>query len=257
MGRATKISTFDSTWNPVSGCSHGCDYCYARKIANRFKMQGVEISEDVVGLELKEPVRNAADKIEPYPFGFTPTFHKYRLSEPAHWKKPRDIFVCSMADLFGEWVPDEWITQVFEACVAPHRYLFLTKNPQRYWDLYENGLMPKDRSRMWFGCSVTRADDPFFYIEGTSDVGEDHNGFLSIEPMLEDFKVRDLTYTGLKWVIIGAETGNRKGKVVPQKEWIDHLLESCDLSGIAVFMKDSLIPVVGERNMRREFPWED
>jgi protein gp37 len=38
-----------------------------------------------------------------------------------------------MADLFGEWVPDEWIKEVFRACEeAPqHRYLFLTKNPER------------------------------------------------------------------------------------------------------------------------------
>lgn len=34
--KKTKIDWADSTWNPVTGCLHGCDYCYARKIANRF-----------------------------------------------------------------------------------------------------------------------------------------------------------------------------------------------------------------------------
>lgn len=32
----TKIEWADSTWNPVTGCLHGCEYCYARRIANRF-----------------------------------------------------------------------------------------------------------------------------------------------------------------------------------------------------------------------------
>lgn len=254
MGAKTKITTFDSTWNPCSGCLHGCDFCYARRIANRFRPKDDAVVHPMV---LNEPVRNADGKIEPYPNGFSPTFHRYRMDIPSKWTKQRNIFVCSMADLFGRWVPDEWITEVFKACVPPHRYLFLTKNPQRYWDLYEAGLMPEDRKNMWFGTTVTTAESPFFYIEGTADVGKDHNGFLSIEPMLSDFEVKDLTFTGIKWVIIGAETGNRKGKVVPKKEWVDHLLESCDWSGIKVFMKESMVPIVGEENMRREFPWED
>ena len=33
----------------------------------------------------------------------------YILNEPAQIKKPQNIFVCSMADLFGDWVPDVWI----------------------------------------------------------------------------------------------------------------------------------------------------
>lgn len=33
MGAKTKIDWCDSTWNPVTGCLHGCAYCYARKIA--------------------------------------------------------------------------------------------------------------------------------------------------------------------------------------------------------------------------------
>jgi len=59
-----------------------------------------------------------------------------------------------------------------------------------------------------------------------------------------------------RWIIIGAETGNRKGKVVPEKEWIDTICEAAVITDAAVFMKDSLIPIVGEENMRREFPWK-
>ena len=73
----------------------------------------------------------------PYPWFFLPTLHRYRLDQPSKWSEPRTIFVCSMADLFGKWVPDEWITEVFRACdAAPrHRYMFLTKNPKRYAEL--------------------------------------------------------------------------------------------------------------------------
>lgn len=32
----TKIEWADATWNPVTGCFHKCEYCYARRIARRF-----------------------------------------------------------------------------------------------------------------------------------------------------------------------------------------------------------------------------
>ena len=32
----SNIEWCDSTWNPVTGCKHGCEYCYARRIAARF-----------------------------------------------------------------------------------------------------------------------------------------------------------------------------------------------------------------------------
>ena len=32
----TKIDWADYTWNPVTGCLHGCSYCYARKQSMRF-----------------------------------------------------------------------------------------------------------------------------------------------------------------------------------------------------------------------------
>jgi len=32
----TKIDWCDRSWNPVTGCLHGCSYCYARRIAQRF-----------------------------------------------------------------------------------------------------------------------------------------------------------------------------------------------------------------------------
>lgn len=108
----TKIEWCDSSWNPVTGCLNDCAYCYARKMATRFG--GSQKYANI--FEENEPVRNQAGKILPYPHSFSPTFHRYKLDELQKWTKPRTIFVCSMADLFGEWIPDDWIEAVFEAC---------------------------------------------------------------------------------------------------------------------------------------------
>ena len=145
--KKTKIDWADSSWNPVSGCLHGCEYCYARGIANRFGGYNIDpvgestfICEKIDGTkvamlthQLSKIDKSGNVHVAPYPYRFMPTFHQYRLGEPAKWTTPRTIFVCSMADLFGDWVPYEWIQKVFEACKAApqHRYLFLTKNPDR------------------------------------------------------------------------------------------------------------------------------
>lgn len=290
----TKIEWCDSTWNPVTGCLHGCEYCYARKIAERFKGSGdlreagsgfwldkdnFEVSSGVYETkyalttgEKPKPFEPYSGKITPYPFGFSPTFHRYRLDIPRKWTEPRTIFVCSMADLFGEWVPDKWIEAVFEACEkAPqHRYLFLTKNPQRYIELDGRNKLPI-RDNMWYGATASNNEqlseviNSFGYFE-KGYLEKEPKTFLSIEPILENVNINNIHLpTGwykdygayVDWVIIGAESGNRKDKVIPPKVWIDSISEKCKYDvRVSVFMKDSLIPVIGEENMRREFPWE-
>lgn len=83
---------------------------------------------------------------------------------------------------------------------------------------------------------------------------------MSVEPLLKPFEAEatggENPFESVKWVIIGAETGNRKGKVTPEKEWVDTICTAADDAHAAVFMKDSLLPVMGEENMRRELPWE-
>lgn len=268
MGSRTKIDWCDASWNPVTGCLHGCEYCYARRIAERFGAREIYDPECQCQRHLIErgmltgtgkpleldysweqknkdgSITNAA-----YPFGFEPTFHRYRLDEPKRWKKPRTIFVCSMADLFGDWVPDEWIEQVFEACEAApqHRYLFLTKNPKRYVDLYGNGIL-RVRDSFWYGSTITGANEPFFF----SRVPDDNpHTFCSIEPILEPVGTMQVMPD---WVIVGAETGNRKGKVVPQKEWIDEIAAECKRRRKPLFMKDSLRAIMTD-DFRQQFPW--
>ena len=55
---------------------------------------------------LDEPFMNEDGKPVIYPFGFEPTLHRYRLNTMDSLKMGNNIFVCAMADLFGEWVPE-------------------------------------------------------------------------------------------------------------------------------------------------------
>jgi protein gp37 len=73
----TSIEWCDFTWNPVVGCKHGCPYCYAKKINDRFKF---------------------------IPEWTAPRLFPDRLSEPSMLKKRSRIFVGSMCDLFGDWI---------------------------------------------------------------------------------------------------------------------------------------------------------
>lgn len=253
----TKIEWCDVTWNPVSGCLHECSYCYARKMSKRFSgdirrnlndERCVKAGEGLYVLNERFDVHG--DYPIAFPFGFAPTLHKYRLDDPKKKAHGTNVFVCSMADLFGGWVPDEWIEKVFTACKeAPqHNYLFLTKNPERYSGLHADGKLPHTEN-MWYGYSLTSVTQDYYYK------APKYKSFVSMEPLLEDVGSQINNYHAIAdWVIIGAETGNRKGKVVPRKEWVDNILSHCDKWHIPVFMKDSLIDIVGEKNMRREYP---
>lgn len=246
MGYKTKVDWCDSTWNPISGCLKGCRYCYAAKQAERFG--GLPPDSDC---HVQEDLnRKLNGKPDPYPFGFAPTFHRYLLDVPRHWKKPRNIFVGSMADMFGDWVPDEWIREVFEACEkAPqHRYMFLTKNPKRYIQLYDNRILP-ERENFWYGSTATTGGVPIFW-------SDKHNVFCSIEPIHERFECVGLDNENkmADWLIIGAETGNSLEKISPKKEWIDEISEYASRAGIPIFMKKSVRELMGE-DFKQEYPW--
>jgi protein gp37 len=108
---------------------HGSPYCYARTIAKRFEgfdpRCGGEVITDrktssiwetthdnLIHIFDEQPMRRARSgkwQKAQYPYGFAPTFHYYDIDIPQRWKKPRTIFVVSMGDLFGTWVPDEWM----------------------------------------------------------------------------------------------------------------------------------------------------
>lgn len=238
----TKIDWCDSTWNPVTGCLHGCEYCYARGIAHRF---GFHASEPDINERVLFECPVSAGKKVPYPFDFQPTFHKYRLKDYIG-KQGRNIFVCSMADLFEDWVPDSWIKEVFKACEkAPqHNYLFLTKNPGRYIELENDRGLPW-ADNFWFGSSVTKLSDRYTWF-----TEKKFHWFLSIEPILEGLGPLDEDAPKPEWVIIGAETGRRKNKVVPKRKWIEDIVNECQKENVPVFMKSSLADIWGEPLMQ-------
>jgi protein gp37 len=260
----TAIEWCDMTWNPVTGCLHDCPYCYAEKQAKRYNPNHEEIKATAryVGIgrnglyDITEPWDYDGRTLA-HPFGFSPTFHRYRLEEPQLKKKPQNIFVCSMADLFGNWVPDGWIEKVIDVCegASQHRFLFLTKNPKRYIELNKKGLLPM-RNNFWYGTTATTEESIYWH-------SENHNYFISIEPIMNDF-TNDFTTEVqriigapmyLPWVIVGAETGNRKDKIIPERKWIKNIVNQCRCTGTAVFLKKSLAEIWGEP-LIQEYPWE-
>lgn len=268
----SKIEWCDHTWNPVTGCRHDCQYCYARRMTVRFsgdvrinKMAKRDYSlvpaadggADLYVLD--SPMLNETGNPLVYPFEFEPTLHRYRMGIPGKLKMGNNIFVGAMSDLFGAWVPDDWIREVFAVCrkYPIHNYLFLTKNPDRYIELFMKEQLPES-GNMWYGATVTNSRQAHLAEAALQDLPGTAHAFLSIEPLLGDISgdesLEIVTGNFTDWVIIGAETGNRKDRVVPQKEWIGNIVRLCDAMGVPVFMKNSLIPIMGESNMRRDFP---
>ena len=243
----TKIDWCDMSWNPITGCRHGCEYCYARRIAERFNGGFSHQGENMLH-EMNEPATVGGRKAA-YPFGFDPTLHRYRLGEPARKQRPRNIFVGSMADVFGAWVPLKWEAEVLDACrAAPqHNYLFLTKNPQRYLELDRMALLSRE-SNFWYGTTITGPNQKFFYSNR-------HKVFLSVEPLMERLGGIDNNFNEIDWVIIGAMTGPGAKEYQPQRAWVEEIVEVCWARAIPVFMKDNLAKVWGPE-LIREFPPE-
>lgn len=221
----TKIEWCDVTLNPVVGCAYGCDYCYARKMNQRFGWV------------------KCFNK---------PQFFPERLKKLEN-KKSKVIFMNSFSDI-ADW-EYSWLYQTFVAMKnnPQHRYLFLTKRMDALADKVLKSsaaasVVVRRGKNIMIGATVDRQSS-LSRCTTTPD-------FLSIEPILEPIHLMNTGMENVKWVIIGAETGNRKDKVIPKKEWIDSIVRQCNSFAIPVFMKDSLIPIVGEENMRREFPWE-
>ena len=241
----SKIEWCDHTWNPITGCLHNCEYCYARQMTKRFsgdvrmnKMAKSDYSvcaaangtKDIYILD--KPMLNEKEKIITYPFGFEPTLHRYRYDVPQKLKRGNNIFVGAMSDVFGDWVPDDWLDEIFQICrkQSIHNYLFLTKNVERYT---EYGV-PSGMENMWYGTTITCEQDvyKFNYLPAFC------NTFISIEPILDDIKPENcnIMFQQINWIIIGAETGNIRNKVIPKAEWIMKIVIEADKAGIPVFM---------------------
>jgi len=199
------------TWNPVTGCKHGCQYCYARDIANRF-----------------------------YKEKFEPTFRPERLAAPKNTKVPKDattgeknVFVVSMGDLFGNWVPEDWIEQILNSAKTNPQwnFLFLTKNPIRLLEF-------KFPSNSWVGTTI----DTQARVQNAMDVFSKLKApvkFFSCEPLQEE-----LTFKSLKmidWIIIGGKSkSSGEPAEQPKWEWVEKLQFQARKDNVKIYFKPNL-----------------
>lgn len=207
----TKIEWTDYSWNPITGCTKGCHYCYARRMANRLRG------------------RAGYSEIDP----FIPSFHSDRLPEPLKTQRPSMIFTCSMGDFFGPEVLESWREDVYAIMEKTpwHTYQVLTKRVLINPTMRE--FIPKN---MWVGIS----------IDGTSGYWKEslkalkgcnaERKFISFEPLLGN-DVPD-NFSMIDWAIIGAQTG--PGARPPDKLIVRKLAERLQDGGIPIFVKPNI-----------------
>jgi protein gp37 len=227
----TDIEWARRSLNTVTGCLHDCPYCYARDIATK-------------------PGR---EKL--YPYGFAPTFHPSRLSAPGRTKLPpearrdpayRNIFANSMSDLFGKWVPADWIEATIEMARRNPQWNFLTltKFPQRAAEF-------EFPTNWWMGTTVdaqarvAAAEKAFAQIRcGTK--------WLSVEPLLQPLVFARLDI--FQWIVIGgASVSTQTPAWTPPLDWQAALHVAAREAGVRIYYKTN--SGLGDSIRVREFPW--
>lgn len=258
MSDNSGIEWCDATWNPVRGCvkvSPGCKHCYAETFAERFR-----------------GVHGHA-----YEQGFDPRLVPEMLSQPIRWKKGRRIFVNSMSDLFGEFVPDDYIAAVFGVMMVCSRHIFqvLTKRasrlPQFAKAVEANPNMVPDGMRT-YGIDEVRGRIGAFAAETTPRTAFALGGGIpwpasnihlgvSVEdrkygvPRIDHLRntpaavrflsieplledVGRLDLTGIHQVIVGAESGH--GARPMREDWVRSIRDQAKEAGCAFFYKQRL-----------------
>jgi len=216
----TKIEWCDYTWNPIVGCKHGCEYCYARRMNERFKFIP----------EWSEP-KFFMDRLEDLERKISIPKKRNRIAKELSPFKPI-IFVGSMCDMFGDWVQPEWIEKILYQAAkfkGDIEFMYLTKNPKRYLE-----FIPSFTSSTWLGETLT--GETFKNMKHLWHVKNDfsHTGFktfASIEPILSNFEWVALTQYDA--IIVGAMTG--VNAVKPKQEWIDSIKHR------NIFFKDNIL----------------
>jgi len=156
------------------------------------------------------------------------------------------VFVCSMADLFGEWVEEDWIKKVLNVCqdTPQWTYIFLTKNPSRLPTI----TFPKN---CWVGTTVDRQERAGPALKAMAQVKATVR-FISCEPLLEDLTFP--TLEDIDWIIVGAQrkTVHCEG-IQPKWEWVRHLEQQARDAKKPLYLK----PNLDLQEIRpREYPFE-
>ena len=221
MAQESKIEWTDVTWNPIRGCtrvSEGCRHCYAERMAARFGGPG----KPYEGLAVFTPAgprwTNEVRVIEA------------ALQQPLRWRKPRNVFVNSMSDLFHEQVTDDDIRLIFDVTnrAGWHVFQVLTKRSAR---LAAAAATLPWTSNIWMGVSVESGDhlDRIDHLRTTCAAVK----FLSLEPLLGQLCGLDLT--NIDWVIVGGESG--PGARPMSADWVRDIRDQCIRAGVPFFFK--------------------
>ncbi len=229
-----KIGWCDFTWNPVVGCYH-------------WKMGVCKVGERCYALRMAKRKEHICQKC----YNFEPHLHPERLKDPYKRKKAVKIFVGSMTDLFGDFIPREWIEQVIQVAIdnPQHTFMFLTKNPKRYNEF----IFPEN---CWLGVTVNCQAD-MYRISDLIDMPYPwHNLgntlFVSFEPLYSDILFNNeglLSF--IDWFIIGAQTNPT---LLPDKRWVHRLIKYAIEHDIPVFLKDNLGCIKKKFGNLEEFP---
>lgn len=225
--RARHKTTGRIGWHCVK-YSPGCASCYAEAINKRFGtgLPFTKRSQDEVELVLDLKPLEKVGRMR---------------------KRGLKFFLCDQTDLFGEFVPFEWIDRIFEViAVSPqHTFQILTKRPARMAEYFRGGRPML--GNCWLGCSVEdqqRADERIPHLLEIPAAVR----FLSVEPLLapvdlglwrvaipkhrESWPVERVANF---WVIVGGESG--KGARPCNAYWIRSIVEQCRAAGVATFVK--------------------
>jgi protein gp37 len=230
----TTIEWTDETWNPVTGCdkiSPGCKHCYAKALhdmRHQAFLNGVKMPEQYS-----------------VPFETVKCWEK-RLDIPLHWRAPRMCFINSMADLFHEDVPFEFISQALATvCLTPHiTYQSLTKRADRMLDFFQwvvTAAIPRRSLRVgiqhgpllnfWPGVSI-ESEKYLYRLDLLRQVPAAVR-MVSFEPLLED--LGEVNLQGIGWAIVGGESG--RGARPCHPDWVRSLRDQCVAQGVPFFFK--------------------
>ena len=212
-----KIGWCSMTWNPAVGCRRNCDYCYGRAMNERFGF-----------------IKNW-DNPEWKESNFNKRFPN----------KSQKIFVGSMSEI-AHW-REEWMSDVLDKIkkYTQHTFQFLSKYPS----VYRKYVFPDN---CWLGITITDNKETCYSDFRVAPENAGLIKFVSIEPILRRIEPESLHHLEVNWIIIGAETGQRSGKVIPKKDWIESIVRFCQDNDIPIYLKDSLKNIFPERI--KEFP---
>lgn len=223
------------SWNPIEGgctkCSPGCQNCWAASWAKRFRPDWTYTGKP--NFRLNEKI----------------------LEKPLKWRKPRNIFVCNLTDLFHEVMPREFHVKIINVILQTpqHKYLVLTKRPA-----IVKKYLAKPIDNLWLGVTVCNQQEADEKIPILLSVPAAHR-WVSIEPMLGEINLNNYfpchckcpstithhtenkceycghTGCSIDWVIVGGESGYKARPL--HIDWVRKIRDDCESAGVPFFFK--------------------